>query len=479
MGLYILIGAGVVVLVLIILLIVKGYRQAGPNEALIISGGRKRTVVEPDGTRREIGYRIQIGGGALVWPFINKLQILPLDVFTLEVETADIYTAQGIPVTIASVAQVKVNSDEHAIRRAAEQFLGKGLESMRKTAYQILDGHIRAVMGSMSIEDVYKDRETFAQRVLVLLERDLGKLGLEALSFAPGEIRDAQGYLEALGRPKVAQVKRDAAIAEAEAQMDTVMKTAKAKKEGEIARIKGDAEIAEASRDYELKRADFQASVNEKKAKADLSYELERQKLNQSLKKEEYQVRLIEKDLSTKLEEQEIKRKERELEATVKKPAEARKFQLQAEADAESYRIAQEAKGKAQAEQAEGEVKANLAKLQGFAEAEAMQKKAEAWRDYSQAAVFDRYISILPELAKAVAEPLAKVEKIVMVNSGQGSSVGASKITQEVSNVLAQLPPVVEALSGVDVRKLIEKIPQIRQTDEPPDKQEKQDKKGR
>jgi flotillin len=467
--LYIILGVVAFIIIVIILLIAKCYRQAGPNEALIVSGGRRRTVVEPDGTKREIGYRIRIGGGTLVWPLINKAQILPLDIFTLEVETPDIFTAQGIPVTTTGVAQVKVDSfSEAAIRTAAEQFLGKGLDGMRSTAHQILNGHIRAVMGAMKIEDVYKDREAFAQKTLGLMERDFGKLGLVALSFALAEIRDAQGYLEALGRPQIAQVKHDAVVAEAEAQMDTIMKTAKAKKEGEIARIKGETEIAEAQRDYEVRKAEYTASISEKKAKADIGYELERQKMNQLLKKEEYQVKLIEKDLAIKVEDLEGTRKEKELESNVKKPAQARKYQTQVEAEAESYRIEMEARGRAEAEKLEGEVKANLARLQGAAEADAMVKKAEAWREYSQAAMFDKFMTILPDLARAVSEPLSKVDKIVIVNSGPGQGLGASKITQEVTNVLAQLPPVIESLCGVDIKKLLEKLPGVKQ-DTPPE----------
>jgi flotillin len=169
--------------------------------------------------------------------------------------------------------------------------------------------------------------------------------------------------------------------------------------------------------------------------------------MNQKLKKEEYQVRLIEKEESIKLEEKEIQRKERELESTVKKQADARKYQVMSDTEAEEYRLAAQAKSRAEA-----------IKLEGEAEAETMKKKAESYSQYNQAAVYEMMMKILPELARAVSEPLSKVDKIVMVDSGEGG--GASRLTKQVADVLAQLPVVVESLSGIDLKKLVEKLPQ-------------------
>jgi flotillin len=445
--LLIIIGAAVVVVALILILFAKQYRKVGPNEVLIISGGRKRTVVDPDGTRHKVGYRMHIGGGTLVLPFIESAQILPLEVYTLDLQVPDVLTAQGISISAQGQGQVKIGSDESAIRMAAEQFLGRGGEGIKDVAGKILEGHMRAALGSMTVEQLYQQRGEFAERVRESVTEDFRRMGLLILSFSLKDFTDKQGYIEALGKPRIAQARGEASVAEAEAERDSTVKAAAARKESDIAKFRAETEIAEANRDYELKRAEYQAMVNQKKAQADLSYEIERQKMNQTLRKEEAAVRLVEKENAIKLEEQEIKRKEKELESTVKKPADARKYQVIAETEANAFKVAEEAKGKA----------AGI-RLYGNSEAEAMKAKAAAFADYNQAAVYQMFINILPDLAKAVSEPLSKVDKIVMIDSGANGASGASKVTKSVAEVLAQLPSVVESLSGVDMKKILERF---------------------
>lgn len=445
--LLILIGIVAVIIIFILVLLSKQYRKVGPNEVLIISGGRKRTVVDPDGTRRKIGYRMHIGGGTLVLPFLETARILPLEVYTLDLQSNEAITAKGIQVNAVGQGQIKIGGDEGSIRLAAEQFLGKGEEGIRDVATKILEGHMRAALGAMSVEELFQKRGEFSNRVKQAAAEDFARMGLDVLSFSLKDLSDTTGYIEALGKPRIAEAKSEASVAEANAEKEATIKAAEARKEADIAKFKAESEIAEANREYELKRAEYQAAVNEKKASADLTYELERQKMNQKLKKEEYQVRLIEKEEAIKLEEKEIQRKEKELESTVKKQADARKYQVMAETEAEEYRLGAQAKAKAEA-----------IKLEGEAEAEIMKKKAESYSEYNQAAVYEMLIKIMPELARAVSEPLSKVDKIVMVDSGDGG--GASKLTKQVANVMAQLPAVVESLSGVDLKKLIEKAQQ-------------------
>ena len=286
-------------------------------------------------------------------------------------------------------------------------------------------------------------------------------MGLTLVSFALTSIKDTQGFLEALGRPRIAQVKRDATIAEAEADKESAMKSAGARKEGEIARLKGEAEISEANRDFEISKALHEVTINDNRAKADMAYDLQRHRLNQELKKEEYKVKIVEKEQAAVMEEREIKRMEKELTANVQKPAEARKVEDRLRTEADAYRIQKEAEAKAEATRIEGKVRCELIKQQGAAEAEAMMKKAESWQEYSQAAMFETLMAKMPELARAVTEPLSKVDKITLVNTGGGDgSFGASKITGEVAKVLAQMPDVIESLTGVDVKSLIAKIPE-------------------
>ncbi|MBN1272642.1 MAG: flotillin [Candidatus Aminicenantes bacterium] len=448
---YIILGIILVFIILIAFFIAKQYRKVGPNEVLIISGGRKRSVLEPDGTKVKIGYRYRLGGGTFVWPFLETVDTLPMEVINLTIKTPEVLTHGGVPILAEATAQVKIDSSDHSIRKAAEQFLGAGKEGIQDVSLTILEGKTREVIGTMTVEQIYRSRQEFSSKVIKIAQEDLSQLGLRMISFSLKDISDTQGYLNALGKPQIAAAKRDAAIAEAETEKEAIIKSSEARKEGEVARLSAEALIAKAQWENEGKKAESQVVVNQKKAKADFSYELERFRLSQEIKKEEAQVKRIEKEEDIKLSELEISRKQKELEYSVIKPAEARKNQIKAEADAEEYRLRSEAKGKAEMLNLEGQAEAERIRLQGLAEAETLMKKAEAWQNFNQAALFEMYLKILPDLAKAVSEPLSKVEKIVMVGGDKGP--GASKITAQVAEILAQMPDVVQSLTGVDLKK--------------------------
>jgi flotillin len=395
------------------------YTKAGPNEVLIISG-RKRKVVDPDGRKRVVGYRL-VRGGAFVWPILERVQRLSLELLTIEIQTADAYTAQGVRMVVDAVAQVKVKGDEASIALAAEQFLSKSKDDIRRVALQVIEGHLRAVLGTMSVEDLYLRRAEFARQVREAARQDLERMGLDILSLTVRHIADEQGYLDAIGRPRIAQVRQQAAVAEAEA--DRVAR---------IARLEADRAVEEARRELEARRAE-----------ADMAYELHRHRVAQAVKREEMAVRRVEKELAIEIEEKEIERKRRELAATVELPAEAEKQRILALADAERYRLEAEAAG-----QAEG------IRATGRAEAEAMRAKAAAWREYNEAAMAQMVVDILPALAKALAEPLSRAERIILIGDGHG---GISRFTGDLAQAMAQLPALVEALTGV---RLTSRLPQ-------------------
>jgi len=432
------------------------YKKVGPNEVLIVSGGRRQTVKEPDGTVKTVGYRTHIGGGTFVIPLVEKALVLPIDMITINIQTPEIYTNKGVPLIVEATAQVRISTDDHSLRLAAEQFLSKGHDGIRRIASEIIDGHTRSALGTMDVEEIYQDQMGFAEKVIGIVKPEFKDMGLNIVSFSLSSIKDTQGYLEALGRPRIAQVKKDADIAEAEAEKEAIMKAAGAKKESAIAKLKGEAEISEAHRDFETQKAIHDVDINNKRAKADMAYDLERHRLNQDVKKEEYKVKIVEKEQSILLEERESKRVDKELETNVKKPAEARKYEEKLKAEAEAYRI-----------QKEAEARSQLIKDQGAAEAEAMLAKAKSWEHYTQAAMFEILMSKLPELAQSIASPLSKVDKITVVSSGgEGSSMGVSKVTGEVAKILAQMPEVIESLSGVDVKKLLGDIPKAKTKDD-------------
>jgi flotillin len=429
-------------------------KKVGANEALIISGRGRYTVEDRQGNKREVGYRIQIGGSAFVSPISESAEALPLDIFTVPIKTPEVLTRQGVLITAEANGQVKVASDDYSISLAAEQFLGQGRDGIIQVAHEVLEGHLRAAIGTMTVEQIYTDRAKVADEVGNATAADFAKMGLELVAFSLKDISDAEGYIAALGAPQIVRAREQAEIARAETERELAVKSAEAKKEGDIARLAAETAVAQATRDFEARRAEFQAVINQKRAQADAAYELERNRMATEIKKSEFELRLLEKQKAIELEEKEIARREKELEATVKKPAEAMSIQARIEAEADAYRKELEAKGKAAGVRLEGAARADAVRAQGQAEAEALQQKAEAFAHYNRAAMLEMMVKVMPDLARAVSEPLSKIDKIVMVGTGDG--VQASKITGQVTGVLAQLPTLIEALTGVDLRRVIE-----------------------
>src|SRR2546425_9513250 len=468
------------------------YRKVGPNEVLVISG-RKGDWIEDDvHERHRLGFRIVKGGGSLVNPLVERVETMSLELITLDIVTPEMYTKAGVPIKVDGVAQIKVKGDDVSIRTAAEQFLNKSREEIKQVAYQTVAGHLRAILGTLTVEEVYGGHEMFAQKVAEVSAGDLANMGLEVISFTIREISDSRGYLEAIGKTRIAQVKRDALIGEAEANRDATIRAAMANQQAATAKFEADTKVAEADRDYKLKVQDYTASVNQKKAEADLAYDLQRYKTEQAVKEQSVQVQIVEKIKQAELEEREIARKEKELTATIQRPAEAERNRIQTVAEAEQYRLKTTALGQAEAAkttgfaqaevvqrsgeaeaasnkvrgvaeadvnkarmlaeaagiEAKGLAGAESVKAQGLAEALAMSKRAEAFKAYNEAAVAQMFIDKLPEIAQAVSAPLSKIDKIVMVNTGGEGGVGASKLTHEVTNIMAQVPPVIEAMTG-------------------------------
>jgi flotillin len=473
---------GIVLLVVILMLVImvfSRYTKVGPNQVLIVSGRKHRLE---DGSL--VGFRIVKGGGTFVLPVFEKVDLLSLELLTIDVQTPEVYTSKGVPVKVDGVAQIKVKGDDVSIRTSAEQFLGKSQDEIRNIATQTLEGHLRAILGTMTVEEIYQNRNAFASKVQEVAAGDMANMGLTIVSFTIRDIRDTQGYLDALGKPRIAQVKRDAQIAQAEADRDAMIKSFQATQAGQEAKFAADSKIAEAQRDYQTNVAGYQAVVNQKKAEADLAYDLQKFKTGQLVKAEEVQVQIIEKQKQIELQQQEILRKQRELEANVQKPADAERYKVETLANATKFQLETEAAGAASAAKAKGFANADVAKATGIAEAEAnkarglaeaavieaqgkatasaMQAKADSFKNYNEAAVIEMIVRILPEVAGKVSEPLAKTEKMVIINSGNGPGGGASKLTGDVTQIIAQLPPVIESLTGIKFEKLLEQVPALK-----------------
>lgn len=445
------------VLFLLILGILSTWKRVSQDKALVVTGLKKRVIS---------------GGGGIVIPLLEKTDRISLENMKIEVRTDGALTEQGVDIKADGVAVIKVKSDRESILSAVEQFNTgvekRTIEVIKDTAKDVLEGKLREIISKMSVEEIYKDREKFASQVQEVAAVDLADMGLEIKAFTIRDISDDNGYLEALGKKRIAEVKRDADIAEAEATKETKVKTAQANREGEAARLLSETQIAEASKDKELKVQAYRRDQETSKAMADLAYEIEASKVQQGVEKEKMQIQIVRKQKEIELAEQEALRKERELEANIRKLAEAEKYATEKSAEASKYNEIQKAlaeaeaikavgMAKAEARRAEGMAEVEIIRETGKAEAEAMFKKAEAFKQYNEAAVTQMIIEKLPEIAKAVAEPLSKTEKIVIVDSGSGQNKGAAKVTDYVTNIMASLPETVKTLTGVNLTDLFTK----------------------
>jgi flotillin len=471
---------GIIVGVIILLLIgvFSMWKRVPQDKAMIVTGLKKRVIT---------------GGGGFVVPLLERTDKLSLENMEIEIRIDGALTGQGVGITADGVAVVKVKSDTDSILSAAEQFntsngMQHTLEVIQHTTKNVLEGKLREIVSKMTIEEIYKDRETFASHVQEVAAVDLGQLGLELKVLTIKDISDRNGYLEALGKPRIAAVKRDAFIAEAEAAKETKIKTAEAVRLGEAAKLLSETQISESEKDKELKVQGYRLEQQKAKATADLAYEIEANKAKKEVTETEVQVQITRKEKEKELTEatlqieitrkekeieiaeKEALRKEKELEGTVRKEAEADNYKQGRIADAVKYTQIADAEAGARLIELQGKAKSEALRLQGMAEvdiirekgkaeAEAMMKKAEAYKQYNDAAMTQMIIEKLPEIARAISEPLSKTEKIVIVDNGTGTGQvkGAAKVTGYVTDIMAQLPATVEALTGVNIMDLLKK----------------------
>jgi len=364
-----------------------------------------------------------------------------------------VYTKRGVAISVTGIAQVKIQGqNEEMLHAACQQFMGKREQEIRMIATETLEGHQRAIMGNMTVEEIYKDRKKFSKAVFEVASSDLVNMGISVVSYTLKDIRDEEGYLRSLGMARTAQVKRDARMGEAEARRDAGIKEAVAEEQRMRARYANDIEIAHAQRDFELKKASYDQEVETKKAQSELAYDLQAAKTKQRIKEEQMQIRVVERSQQISVQEQEIVRRERELEAQVQKPADAEKYRLEKLAEANRNRMVLEAKATAESVQMKGDAEAFAIEAKAKAEAEQMAKKADAWKDFQEAAMVDMVLEAMPKVAAEIAAPLAQTKKVTMVSTGQGD-VGAAKLTGEVMEIMQKLPNVVNGMTGVDISK--------------------------
>merc|ERR1712073_30212 len=371
---------------------------------------------------------------------------------TLNPVCENVETAQGVPLTVTGVAQVKIMKNPDLLQTASEQFLGKKKERITDTILQTLEGHLRAILGTLTVEEVYKDRDQFANLVRDIAKPDVGKMGIEILSFTIKDVYDNVDYLSSLGKSQTAAVKRDAEIGVAQANRDAGIREAECEKAAMDVKYNTDTKIEDNSRAFKLQKVNFDKEVNTAKAEAQLAYELQAAKIQQKIRNEEIQIQAVERRKQIEIEEQEIRRKEKELMSTVKLPAEAEGYKVQTIAEGKRTQTVEGARAEAERVRLSGAAEARAIEAVGRAEAEKMRMKASAYKQYGDAAIMALVLEALPQIAAEVAAPLAKTDEIVLLG-------GADKTTTEVNKLLGQLPPAVQALTGVDLSGALGKIP--------------------
>jgi len=433
------------------------FRKVGPNQALIVYGFGGTHIVQ--------------GGGRVIWPMVQSARELSLELMSFDVAPEqDLYTTQGVAVTVEAVAQIKVRSDPESVQTAAEQFLNKEQQEREALIRLVMEGHLRGIVGQLTVEQIVKEPEMVSDKVRTTCAEDLNKMGLELISFTIREVRDQNEYIANMGKPDIARIKREADIAAAEAGRDTSIRRAVAERESAVARAQADQERviaetasltrqAEAQRDLDLKSAEYQTTVQTQQAKTDKAYELQANVMQQQVVSEQVKIEQVQREEQVKVQEAEIRRRELELVATVQKPAEAERQRVEILAEAARQRRAIEAEGEAQAIRAQGSAEADIVRQKGDAEADAMHARAAAYAEYTQAAVLDRMLASLPELARAMSASLSNVDRITIISDGHGGA--SSQITGEVARMVAQVPTLLETITGMSIPEMVKRLQEI------------------
>ncbi|GGG96903.1 flotillin family protein [Silvibacterium dinghuense] len=452
----VIVGLCLLAVIVLMGLMAKMFRKAGPNEALIVYGFG--------------GTRVIKGHGTVIFPMVQNCRELSLELMGFDVAPQqDLYTKQGVAVTVEAVAQIKVRSDQESILTAAEQFLTKTPPQREGLIRLVMEGHLRGIIGQLTVEQIVKEPEMVADRMRSTCSDDLSKMGLEVVSFTIKEVRDKNEYITNMGRPDIVRIRRDADVAAAEAERDTAIRRANALRESAVAKAAADQERviaetaslarqAEAQRDLDIQKAQYEEQSRRQQAQADKAYEIQTNIMQQQVTAEQVKVQQVEKEQQIKVQEAEILRHEKELISTVLKQAEIERQRIEALAAAEKMRLATEAEGRASAIRLQGEAEAAVIFQKGEAEAKAMNVKAEAYQEWNQAAVVDRIITNMADVVRAMAEPLSKVDKVTIVSTGNDGATGVNKLTGDFTKIAAQVPALFEALSGMDMRELMSNV---------------------
>lgn len=400
----------------------------GPDEALIVSGGCFRSTSK----------KMVVGGWAWTWCSVTDVQRLKLEVMTLTPKCENVETSEGVPLTVTAIAQCKIATERDLLTIAAEQFLGRDSAHIRSVILQTLECHLRAVLGTLTVEDVYKERDQFASLVREVATPDVSRMGIEVLSFTIKDVHDEVDYLASLGKATTALVKKEASIGVANAERDASIREAECEKAAMDIKYASETKIEEARKILNSGKADFDFRVNGKKEEAKLAYELEAARMQQEIKSAEMDIAILERKKLISIEEKEVERKHNELLATHQYPAEAEAYKIETLAAGKKIKTIAAAEAEATKITKIGQAESNALKLIGAAEAERMRLRAAAYAGYNEQAILSMTLEALPRIAAELAAPLAKTDEIVLLNGN----------SSQLADILSTVPPTVQAISG-------------------------------
>lgn len=457
----------IIVFVLLLIFFFNGYVKASPDKAYIISGLRKKP-------------KILIGRAGIKIPFLEKKDELSLQLIPIDVKTSTaVPTADYININVDAAVNVKISDKPDKLALAAQNFLNKKTDYIAQVAREVLEGNMREIVGRMNLEEMVGDRQKFASLVKENADPDLGEMGLDIVSFNVQNFIDGNGVIENLGVDNIVKIQKNAAISRAESEKEIAKAKANAKKEANDAEIAAQTVIAERENELAIKKAELKKSADVKQAEADAAYEIQKEEQRKTIEITTANANIAKQEKEILLKQKEVEVTEQTLDAQIKKQAEAEKFarQQKAEADlyerqrraeaekferekeAEAKKVQAEAELFAKTQEAEGirkvgEAEAKAIEAKGVAEAEALEKKAEAMKKYGQAAMMEMIVNALPEMAKAIAEPLSTIDKVTIIDSGNGEN-GVSSMGSYVPNVLAQTIAAVKETTGLDIVEIM------------------------
>jgi flotillin len=461
---FVLTAAAVIVLLGIL---ASGYVKAPPDRAFIISGLKK----EP---------KILIGRAGIKIPFLERLDKLYLGQMTVDIKTEQsVPTNDFINVNVDAVAKVRIEPTEEGIKLAAKNFLNKNQDQITQDLQDSLQGNMREIIGTLTLKEINTDRDSFSDQVMAKASKDMKKLGIEIVSCNIQNISDENGLIKDLGADNTARIKKDASIAKAQAERDIAIAQAEADKASNDARVLAQTEIAQKNNELEIRKAELKKESDSKRAEADAAYEIQNQEQQKTVQTATVNAQIAKTEREAELKNKEVAVMQQTLEAEINKKADADRYAVeqkasadlarrQREAEAKKYEQEKEAEArKAQAEaekfamlqeaegiKAKGEAEAAAIQAKGLAEAEAMEKKADAMKKYGQAAMMEMIVQALPEMAKAIAEPLAAIDKVTIIDSGNGDT-GVTSMGSYVPAVLAKTIESVKETTGLDITEIM------------------------